>query len=128
MTNYILISAIIAIVISALVTYSICVPHVPVVSGYFEIDPSFAAAADLDNMSLYVDGDSGSITTIENDEVIEIPVTVNGNVFYSDEDHPLTNKQLDIYLDCDGVLTIKHEGIILAVMVKDNMVSRQLKK
>jgi hypothetical protein len=95
--------------------------------GYYEIDPSFAEAASLENMSLLMQGEYGMITLIE-DEPMEIPFIKEGSVFVSEIDSPLTNKVLVIYLNKDGVLDIFSEGVHLASFVKDNMLSLQLKK
>jgi len=95
--------------------------------GYYEIDPTFAEAASLENMSLLMQDEYGMITVVEN-ETTEIPFIKEGSVFVSEIDSPLTNKPLVIYLSKDGVLDIFSEGVHLASFVKDNMLSLQLKK
>ena len=95
--------------------------------GYYEIDPTFAEAASLENMSLLMQDEYGMITVVEN-ETMEIPFIKEGSVFVSEIDSPLTNKPLVIYLSKDGVLDIFSEGVHLASFVKDNMLSLQLKK
>ena len=95
--------------------------------GYYEIDPSFAEAASLENMSLLMQDEYGMITIIEG-EPMEIPFIKEGSVFVSEKDSPLTNKPLVFYLNKDGVLDIYSEGVHLASFVKDNMLSLQLKK
>lgn len=94
--------------------------------GYYEIDPDFAEAASLENMSLLIQDDSGILTILEDDPV-DIYFSREGNVFYSDTDSPLTNRELYIS-ESDGVVDIFNEDNHVARFIKDNMISIQLKK
>lgn len=124
MRNYILVAIACAVVILYLHYFQ---SPVFIEDGYYEIEPSFAELASLENMSLLVNGDSG-ILTILSEEPQEILFDIDGSVFVSDTDSPLTNQELTFVKSNCGVLDVYSNEVHVASFVKDNMVSLQLKK
>lgn len=121
--EYKLLAAILVILFFAAAVYYVIFPFIDL-NGYYEIEPSFAELASLENMSLLLQGEDGVITTIGEDSS-EILFKKKGNVFYSDIDHPLTNKELVFYKKANGILDIYSDDVHLASFVRDNMISMQ---
>jgi len=114
-----------------------------ILDGYYELDQEFATASET-NMSILFDLESktatistvveedNSISSIDCDLIIYSSYRKKDICGYymnleSDIEHPLTNKKIKIERDIiSGEVIVYHGDVILALFVKDNVLSLYL--
>lgn len=126
-----------------LVSISFTTPYIttipPYMCGYYESTPAFLESAEVSSMSIIIKDCSCRILyqPVDSDELAEVDCDINilsGSTkdsiisldckVESDVEHPMTNTNLTMAYNRDtGEIVIMKKNVVVANMVKDNMIS-----